>query len=223
MKTRAARKREREEQPIQPPQSFTILPLDVWEIIVRWGGLQTYVMVTRTCRHLNGLWKRAEIQKRLLRFFTVVIRDPTEIDKILEDYYEYYYSTGGCSDSLCVIGPKIDHLYTVNKKPHRDDDLPVYDDKGIAIWGFQGHIHRGNDLPAVVWKKCDFKVWFQNGKIHRENDKPAMKSSLTCEKWWFFNGELHRGSGNPAMVCTGFGNWKKEWWIHGRFIKSEPL
>ena len=44
--------------------------------------------------------------------------------------------------------------------------------KGDKSWWYKGHLHRENDLPAIIYANGD-KYWWYNGKEHRENNLPT--------------------------------------------------
>jgi hypothetical protein len=111
--------------------------------------------------------------------------------------------------------------WTVNKKFHREKDLPA------AVWGSgssssrswckNGKYHRDNDLPAYIGSD-GYKAWYVNGKRHRNNDLPAIIGSdgPSSSRSWYVSGQRHRDNGLPAIIHE---NGDKEWWVNGKRIK----
>ena len=91
--------------------------------------------------------------------------------------------------------------------PHSHGDVPVINEKGSQCWYKDGKLHRGGDLPAVIWDNgCQF--WYKNGEWHRDGDLPAV--ILQGTQWWYKNGKLHRDGDRPAVTDTdGIRLWFK--------------
>lgn len=64
-----------------------------------------------------------------------------------------------------------------------------------------GVVHRGNDLPAVIYTTTHAivsKYWYIDGYIHREVDLPAGINRGRCE--YYNHGAIHRGNDLPAVI-----------------------
>jgi len=69
------------------------------------------------------------------------------------------------------------------------EPAPVIDEDGDQRWfNKAGHLHRENDLPAIV-RADGSKAWAKNDKLHRDNDLPAVIYA-DGGKVWFKNGEF---------------------------------
>ena len=91
-------------------------------------------------------------------------------------------------------------------------ELPLFDYMGVKeaiyslnfskIWFKNGHIHRDNDLPAVIkGKVTEYKEWRKNGLLHRDNDLPSVIfGGEFGGQYWHQEGELFRKNGNPTFV-----------------------
>lgn len=81
-------------------------------------------------------------------------------------------------------------------------------------WRLNGVIHRGGDLPAVVYANGTMK-WVYNGMYHRCNDKPAVES--TYEQIWCQHDKLHRDGDMPAIIRVHSNGFiTQEWHQHGK-------
>ena len=78
-------------------------------------------------------------------------------------------------------------------------------------WRRNDKLHRGGDLPAIVWPNGD-KFWWKNNKRHRDGDLPAVEYS-NGTKYWYKNDKLHRDGDLPAVE---YSNGTKEWWNYGK-------
>ena len=55
---------------------------------------------------------------------------------------------------------------------------------GAWTWlNSEGHFHRDNDLPAVIYPNGHCQ-WWQNGELHRRNDLPAKIFPNGKCQWW---------------------------------------
>ncbi len=53
------------------------------------------------------------------------------------------------------------------------ENPPTIDKHGTKYWRKNGELHRGNDLPAIIYDSGAM-VWCQNNKLHRDNGLPAI-------------------------------------------------
>lgn len=102
---------------------------------------------------------------------------------------------------------KVDDIY------HRVDGPALIDGTG-EYWYYEGNLHRGEGLPAVI-KTDGTKQWHVKGKLHRI-DGPAVEQ-LDGLKEWHIKGKLHREDG-PAVEHADGG---KEWYISGRLQRTD--
>jgi hypothetical protein len=57
--------------------------------------------------------------------------------------------------------------------PHSYGDVPRVGELGTRCWHRDGKLHRGGDLPAVIWSN-GVQFWFKNGEHYRDGDLPAV-------------------------------------------------
>jgi len=104
--------------------------------------------------------------------------------------------------------------YLKNGHLHRGDDLPAREEDGQYgknEWWVNGERHRENGLPAVEYTNGN-KEWWVNGYRHRDGG-PAIEIIKHWFAQWFVNGIRHRGGGLPAIESS---NGYNQWWVNGR-------
>lgn len=87
------------------------------------------------------------------------------------------------------------------------------DDLGARVWFKNEHIHRDDDLPAVVWDNGG-EEWYQDGKLHRDGDKPAVVGADGARQWWK-HGKPHRKANFPAFILA---NGIEVYFRHGELL-----
>ena len=92
------------------------------------------------------------------------------------------------------------YAYRAKLIPQLDSPLVAEDEErmdGTRKWYTNGHLHRDNDLPAII-DTSGTKEWYQNGVLHRIHDRPAIEhKDGRCE--WICQGVRHRSEG-PAVT-----------------------
>lgn len=78
------------------------------------------------------------------------------------------------------------------------------------------HLHRDNDLPAIVYKEGT-QGWYRDNDHHRDGDLPAFISAYV--KAYFRHGNLHRENGPAYIIIDG----ESEWYIDGIKVDSQSL
>ena len=91
-----------------------------------------------------------------------------------------------------------------------------YDD-GIKEWYKNGRLHRGGDLPAVIYAR-GIKMWYKNGRLHRGGDLPAIVTKKGT-KQWYKNGLRHRGGDKPAFIDY---NGREIYYKNGKKYTPKP-
>jgi hypothetical protein len=83
-----------------------------------------------------------------------------------------------------------------------------------------GVLHRGHDLPAVVYTNGD-RLWYQHNVLHREGG-PAIVRANGSEEWYVW-GLRHRAGGLPALTLpTGQQFWFEMGTPLARPSQTEP-
>lgn len=99
---------------------------------------------------------------------------------------------------------------------HNVDDLPAYVSNMCKKWYCMGKVHRGYDLPAIIWKDGGLE-WFFNNKHHRDNDLPAIIDGNRQQ--WFVHGKRHRENDLPAIIDGD----EKHWYYNGKLHRDNDL
>lgn len=80
-----------------------------------------------------------------------------------------------------------------------------------------GRVHRGADLPAVIWFTPSTHIWCYNGNIHRD-EMPAYieyRGDEIIKEIWYRHGKKHRDGGLPAEMYMRNNEMINIWYIDG--------
>ena len=72
--------------------------------------------------------------------------------------------------------------YFLKGKYHREDGPAIERLDGMQEWWWNGHIHRGGGLPAII-EPDGTEYWCRHGKIHREDGPAVVRPNGDNEYW----------------------------------------
>ena len=100
------------------------------------------------------------------------------------------------------------YLWSIFGRAHSYDDNPAEITKDKKKWYKNGFIHRGCDLPAIIYIN-GLRSWYKNGELWRESDLPSLISQFETQVW-HKNNKIHRDEDLPAIICVdGTRMWYK--------------
>ena len=125
------------------------------------------------------------------------------------------WATSKMPNEFCMIHVDNTKVWFKNGFVHRGNDLPavLFTDGGMR-WCRQGKIHRGGDKPASIMNGS--KEWFLNGVNYRKGDKPSYEGNDGSKIWTNSKGRKHRLN-NPAEIRS---SGEKLWIVNGVLLKS---